>query len=144
MAATFSIKSKSSEKRGRLCRMLKGQAAPSSEEGVEEEDEDSFLGGRHKDDKGLYVSTGGFFKGYRYKSLSGAVGRGGAVVVLENNSRLQRHTVIPRACAYFPEGLADNNRTSSRFPKTLDAEVVNGIRCLFPRERTAAGRSRPR
>jgi restriction system protein len=28
----------------------------------------SFLGGRHKDDKGLYVSTGGFSKDARYEA----------------------------------------------------------------------------
>jgi restriction system protein len=28
----------------------------------------SFLGGRHKDDKGLYVSTGGFTKDARYEA----------------------------------------------------------------------------
>ncbi len=28
----------------------------------------TFLGGRHKDDKGLYVSTGGFTKDARYEA----------------------------------------------------------------------------
>ena len=28
----------------------------------------SFLGGRHSDDKGLYVSTGGFMKDSRYEA----------------------------------------------------------------------------
>ena len=28
----------------------------------------SFLGGRHKDDKGLYVSTGGFSKDAKYEA----------------------------------------------------------------------------
>lgn len=33
----------------------------------------SFLGGRHKDDKGLYVSTGGFTKDARYEAERAAI-----------------------------------------------------------------------
>ena len=33
----------------------------------------SFLGGRHKDDKGLYVSTGGFTKDAKYEAERGAI-----------------------------------------------------------------------
>jgi restriction system protein len=33
----------------------------------------SFLGGRHKDDKGLYVSTGGFTKDAKYEADRGAI-----------------------------------------------------------------------
>lgn len=33
----------------------------------------SFLGGRHKDDKGLYVSTGGFTKDAKYEADSGSI-----------------------------------------------------------------------
>ncbi len=35
----------------------------------------SFLGGRHKDDKGLYVSTGGFTKDARYEAERGRASR---------------------------------------------------------------------
>lgn len=33
----------------------------------------SFIGGRHKDDRGLYVSTGGFTKDARYEADGNAV-----------------------------------------------------------------------
>jgi restriction system protein len=33
----------------------------------------SFLGGRHKDDKGLYVSTGGFTKDAKYEADRGSI-----------------------------------------------------------------------
>lgn len=33
----------------------------------------SFFGGRHKDDKGLYVSTGGFTKDAKYEADRGSI-----------------------------------------------------------------------
>jgi len=41
----------------------------------------SFLGGRHKDDKGLYVSTGGFTKDAKYEADRGSI----PVVLLDLN-----------------------------------------------------------
>jgi len=70
----------------------------------------SFLGGRHKDDKGLYVSTGGFSKDARYEAERASI----PVVLLDLddlvkeilrhyvNMDMEARTLIPLTNIYWP------------------------------------------
>lgn len=70
----------------------------------------SFLGGRHKNDKGLYVSTGGFTKDAKYEANRGSI----PVVLLDLDdlsSEIVRHysemdmearSLIPLTKIYWP------------------------------------------
>lgn len=70
----------------------------------------SFIGGRHKDDKGLYVSTGGFTKDARYEADRGAI----PVVLLDlddlakeilghyGDMDMEARSLIPLTKIYWP------------------------------------------
>jgi restriction system protein len=74
----------------------------------------SFLGGRHKDDKGLYVSTGGFTTQARYEAERASIPltlldlNDLVMAFIENyeNMRVSSRTLIPLAKIYWP---LDNN-----------------------------------
>ena len=70
----------------------------------------SFLGGRHNDDKGLYVSTGGFTKEARYESERASI----PLVLLDlddlvkeiirhyNEMDIEAKSLIPLTNIYWP------------------------------------------
>ena len=70
----------------------------------------SFLGGRHKDDKGLYVSTGGFTTQARYEAERASIPltlldlNDLVMAFIENyeNMRMSSRTLIPLAKIYWP------------------------------------------
>lgn len=74
----------------------------------------SFLGGRHKDDKGLYVSTGGFTTQARYEAERASIPltlldlNDLVMAFIENyeNMRMSSRTLIPLTKIYWP---LDNN-----------------------------------
>ncbi|MGV8950760.1 MAG: restriction endonuclease, partial [Cypionkella sp.] len=70
----------------------------------------SFLGGRHKDDKGLYVSTGGFSKDARYEAERASIPLSLmdidelVAALIENYEQLDNETrqLLPLRRLYWP------------------------------------------
>lgn len=70
----------------------------------------SFLGGRHKDDKGLYVSTGGFSKDARYEAERASISLSLmdidelVAALIENYEQLDNETrqLLPLRRFYWP------------------------------------------
>lgn len=70
----------------------------------------SYLGGRHKDDRGLYVSTGGFSKDAKYEADRASIpltlldvdGLVKLVVEYYENLDLETRTLLPLARIYWP------------------------------------------
>lgn len=70
----------------------------------------SFLGGRHKDDKGLYVSTGGFTKDARYESERASIpmmlldldGLVDSVIDYYENMDSEMRAMLPLVKVYWP------------------------------------------
>jgi len=70
----------------------------------------SFLGGRHKDDRGLYVSTGGFSKEARYEADRASIPLTlmdiddlvEAVIKYYEQLDLETRTLLPLSKIYWP------------------------------------------